>query len=360
MHFEHSMREKSRRLVDLKNRTAELERQLSDARVSLERELAQFAYSQDEAAPHETRDTYRFEFDDLSSDQEADGESALHPAPSHSYDPGAATPGDGVHSPDGRTEELVNHGRSSTYYPGLSRRAKVVILAIFVAALVTILVVIMSGGGASWPSSVAVVQGEVAKACQNPDVKSEPGQVNFACAKATRQVLWVFALMTSADNPNFANTETGRVGLEPITPVQGGEVAWSLNLHSPYDPANPIDSIEVAARAINNIIGGATVTGADGNVVVQPGLESDSENCVRYTGSPALTSRRGFPSVCAQSVASPTGQAALVADTYTRWVVGAAPKQARDAAVLFENAKNPGDPRVQAILRQLSNSKPSA
>jgi len=28
--------------------------------------------------------------------------------------------------------------------------------------------------------------------------------------------------------------------------------------------------------------------------------------------------------------------------------------------VLFENAKNPGDPRVQAILKQLSNSKPSA
>jgi hypothetical protein len=27
---------------------------------------------------------------------------------------------------------------------------------------------------------------------------------------------------------------------------------WSLNLHHPYDPANPIDSLAGAARAINN------------------------------------------------------------------------------------------------------------
>ena len=45
------MRAKSQRLVDLKNKAAELERQLSDARVSLERELAQFAYRREEAAP---------------------------------------------------------------------------------------------------------------------------------------------------------------------------------------------------------------------------------------------------------------------------------------------------------------------
>src|ERR1700726_931491 len=186
------MRAKSQRLVDLKNKAAELERQLSDARVSLERELAQFAYSREEAAP------------------------------SYSHDHSGATSGAELYSPEGRTEVLVNHGRSSAYYPGLSGRLKVAILAIFAAALVTILVVILSSGGASWPSSVAVVQREAAKACQNPDVKSEPGQVNFACAKATRQILWVFALMTSGDNPNYANAKTGRMGLEPITPVQGG------------------------------------------------------------------------------------------------------------------------------------------
>jgi hypothetical protein len=324
------MRAKSQRLVDLKNKAAELERQLSDARVSLERELAQFAYTREESAP------------------------------SYSHDHSGATSGAEIHSPEGRTEVLVNHGRSSAYYPGLSRRLKVAILAIVAAVLVTILVVILSSGGASWPSSVAVVQSEAAKACQNPDVKSEPGQVNFACAKATRQILWVFALMTSGDNPNYASAKTGRMGLEPITPVQGGEVAWSLNLHSPYDPFNPTDSIEVAARAINNIIGGATVTNADGEVVVQPGLESGPGNCLRYTGSAAIRSRKDFPSLCAEPVTGPAGQAALVADTYQRWVVGAAPNEARDAAVLFAEATNPGDPRVQAILKHLSRSKPAA
>ena len=360
IHFEHNTRAKSQRLVDLKNKAAELERQLSDARVSLERELAQFAYSREEAAPRETQETYRYAMDDPGDEQDADSEPAFHTAPGYSHDHSDAMPGGEQHSPEGRTEVLVNHGRSSAYYPRLSSRFKVAILAIVVAALVTILVVILSSGGASWPSSVAIVQGEAIKACQNPDVKSEPGQVNFACAKTTRQILWVFALMTSGDNPNYANAKTGRMGLEPITPAQGGEVAWSLNLHSPYDPFNPTDSIEVAARAINNIIGGATVTSADGSVVVQPGLESSPGNCIRYTGSAAIRSRKDFPSLCAEPVTSPAGQAALVADTYKRWVVGAAPSEAQDAAVLFEEAKNPGDPRVQAILKHLSRSKPAA
>ena len=58
-------------------------------------------------------------------------------------------------------------------------------------------------GRPAWPA----VQREVARACQNPDVKSEPGQVNFACARATRQILWVFALLTSGDNPNFGDQD---------------------------------------------------------------------------------------------------------------------------------------------------------
>jgi hypothetical protein len=93
---------------------------------------------------------------------------------------------------------------------------------------------------------------------------------------------------------------------------------------------------------------------------VQPGLLSDPANCARYTGSRALTSRRGFPSLCARPVSSPAGQAALVADAYQKWVVGASPKAAQDAAVLFENAQNPGDPEVQAILKRLSNTRPLA
>jgi hypothetical protein len=219
--------------------------------------------------------------------------------------------------------------------------------------LIAVLAITIFRGGASWPPSVAVVQSEAARACQNPDVRSEPGQVDFACAQGTRQVLWAFALMTSGDNPDFADAKTGRVGLEPITPAQGGEVAWSLNLHYPYSPANPVDSLEVAARAINNIIGGAALTGATGTPVVQPGLESNAASCLRYTGSAALLSRAGFPSLCARPVISTAGQAALVADVYQKWVVGAAPQAAQDAAVLFANAQNPGDPRVQSILERL-------
>jgi hypothetical protein len=144
--------------------------------------------------------------------------------------------------------------------------------------------------------------------------------------------------------------------LEPISPTQGGVVAWSLNLHHPYDPTNSIDSIEVAARAINNIIGGATVTSSLGNPVIQAGLESHAANCLRYTGSAKVTSHKGYPDLCAQPVSSAAGQAALVTDVYQRWVVGASPRAAQNAATLFENAKNPASPQVQAILKALPDA----
>ena len=312
-HFEYDVQQRNRLLADLRDKTDELERQLSDARVCLQRELAGAA--------------------------------------------GGTNPGgDWIHPAEGRTQILVNHGRRSARGPGLSRGRKMAAGTAVLAVLIIVLAVIAAGGGASWPASVTKVQSEVATACQNPDVKSEPGQVNFACASSTRQILWVFALLTSANNPGFANGKTGRQGLEPITPAQGGEVAWSLNLHHPYDPSNPIDSLQVAARAINNIIGGATLTGTNGSPVVQPGLESSRANCLRYTGSAAVTSRAGFPRMCARPVATPAGQAALVSDVYQKWVLGAAPQAAQNAAVLFANAKNPGDPQVQAILRHLTHS----
>jgi hypothetical protein len=258
------------------------------------------------------------------------------PMPLGSY--AAASPRGHVYAPEARTAILVNRGRS-TAPRRLSRGHKIGVGVL----------------GPTWPASVARVQGEIAKACQNPDVRSEPGQVNFACDKATRQVLWVFALLTSGGDPTYAAAATGRVGLEPITPKQGGAVALSLNLHHPYDPSNPIDSLEVAARAINDIIGGATVTGAYGNAVVEPGLEASAANCLRYTGSAKVTSHKGFPGLCARPISSPAGQAELVSDVYQRWVVGAAPKAAQNAAVLYENAKNPGSAAVQAILKHLPN-----
>jgi hypothetical protein len=224
-----------------------------------------------------------------------------------------------------------------------------------VLALSIALAVILPGGGASWPASVATVKQEIEVACQNPDIPSDPAQVNFACATDTDQILWVFALLTSDDNPDFTDPSTSRTGLEPITPSQGGDVAQLLNLHHPYNPKSATDSLAVAARAINSIIGGATVTSQAGSQVVQPGLESNPANCLRYTGSTALVVRQGFPAVCARPVTSAAQEAALVADVYRQWMVGAPSQDAANAALLFTNASNPGNPRVQAILHSLAS-----
>jgi hypothetical protein len=251
-----------------------------------------------------------------------------------------------------RAQVLIERGRSTARRRGAGR-GRMIAIASAVLVVLVIGAMIVLRKGPSWPPSVATVKTEITTACQNPNVVSEPSQVNFACDTGTSQILWVFALMTSNNHPGYADAKTGRKGLEPITPAQGGQIAWSLNLHHPYNPFSPVDSLEVAARAINNIIGGATLTGANGKPAVQPGLESKPENCARYTGSPAVISRAGFPSRCASPVASPEGQAALVADVYQQWMPGAGSVAAQNVSVLFQNAGHPGDPQVQAILKSL-------
>jgi hypothetical protein len=265
--------------------------------------------------------------------------------------------GDGVPPAGGRTEALINRGR-----PGRRQRRRRRLLGhwrLITAGVVALLigagaaVIATRGSGASWPASVARVQAEIRQACTNPDVAAEPSGLNFACDSGSNQVLWVFALLTSGDNPNFVDPSTGRKGLEPVQPGQGGDIAWALNLHHPYDPASPLDSIAVAARAINNIIGGATLTSSSGSALVQPGLESVPSNCQRYTGSAKLTTRRGYPAVCALPVTSASGQAALVSDVFQKWMSGTPARMAGEAAVLFENAGNPGSPQVRAVLASL-------
>jgi len=381
-YFEDIIRLKSEHLADLRKTTAEVEREISDARDSLQREFArsratqaaepeytgeacQCAQCQPQQSwvPGPRRPAYpaaRLDFD-LAPGQAEPGAAerfdvGRYGAGLAGADPDAANADPDAASADpdpDRTTILINKGRSGAHRPKLAVSRKLVIAAIAAATLLVVLILLVtSGGGASWPASVARVQGWVEQACRNPNVMSEPGQVNFACAKGTRQILWVFALITSDDNPSFADTKTGRQGLEPITPGQGGQVAAALNLHHPYDPSNPVDSVQVAARAINDIIGGATVTSTNGNPEVQPGLESSSANCLRYTGSAAMNARQGYPDVCGRPVTA-QGQAALVRDVYRAWVVGAPSVAAKDAAVLFENAKNPGNPQVQYILKHL-------
>jgi hypothetical protein len=316
-------------LADLMSEEAELERRLDAVRLSLQAELSEPVAAGPEHGP----------------------------------------PGDQDLDADWRTDTLINRGRHGTVRSGLpglpalpavSRWLKIVIAALLAVVVLALVIMNVTSSGPSWPASVATMQSQISRACQNPDVRSEPTQVNFACAPATRAVLWVFALVTSGGNPYFNDTSTGRLGLEPITPRQGGQVSWSLNLHHPYNPFNPVDSLQVGARAINSIIGGATLTSANGNPVVQPGLVSKASNCRRYTGSPEVTRRQGMPGICALPVSTAAGQAALVSDVFRKWVVGADRQTARDAAVLFEHANDPGNAEVQSILRRLPNLKPSS
>lgn len=378
-YFEDMIRLKSEHLADLKKTAAEVERELSDARDSLQRAARQREFAQSRSGqaaepgyaaeacqceqcqppqsrvPSPRRPGYPpppLDYDFVPGQPEPAGSDRFDAALSEAGLAGDAAGGDAGLAEE-RTTILINKGRSSARQPKLARNRKLLIGGIAGATLLAVLVLLVaSGGGASWPASVARVQGWIEQACRNPNVMSEPGQVNFACARDSRQILWVFSLITSGNNPSFADTKTGRQGLEPITPGQGGQVAAALNLHHPYTPSDPVDSLQVAARAINDIIGGVTVTSTNGNPVVQPGLESSSANCLRYTGSAAMNARQGYPDVCARPLTA-HGQAALVRDVYRKWVVGAPAVAAQDAAVLFQNAKNPGDPKVQFILSHL-------
>jgi uncharacterized protein YdcH (DUF465 family) len=387
---DHILRVGSEHLAELKRKAAEFERQLWDAHESLEHEIEQTAFVPELAAdgsvaevpagglpqeipadglaqevpgygfapeaPADARQqSFRWTAEDPAG-RDTDGQTQLDLARAPGeLDAGAAKRS---RSPQERTARLIDHGRRPAERTHRVRRVVLIGLAVAIGAgLLTALVLDLSRPGPSWPASVATVQRQIAVACRNPDVRSEPSQVNFACGKTTRQILWVFSLMTSGNNPDFASIRSGRQGLEPIKPSVGGQVAWSLNLHHPYSPANPIDSLQVAARAINNIIGGATMTAANGKPVVQAGLESVPANCARYTGSGAVTSRDGFPALCAKPIISAAGQGYLVADVFRKWMVGARPSAAQDAAVLFQHANDPGDPQVRAILGALTRSK---
>jgi hypothetical protein len=364
--FESFNEEDDEWLSELETRAIDLEQELFDWRELRARELSDSAYRR-EAAPGQAGAAFRGSSGNPRFDHHG-VPSGLHTAARPARRPTAQAPrgpriraeepdqpaaDPGPNPADERTRALIDQGRRSVERVRLSRGRKIALVTVALAVVVTVLVMVVFRKGASWPPSVATVQSEITTACQNPNVAAEPGQTNFACGTKTSQILWVFALMTSADNPNYTDAKTGRKGLEPITATQGGEVAWSLDLHNPYNPYDPIDSLEVAARAINNIIGGATLTNAKGSPAVQPGLESNPANCIRYTGSSAVISRAGFPDVCAQPVTSLTGQADLVADVYKDWVVGATATAAQDVSVLFQNASNPGNPQVQAILQTL-------
>ena len=115
-----------------------------------------------------------------------------------------------------------------------------------------------------------------------------------------------------------------------------------------------MDSLAVAARAINNIIGGATVTG-DQRQADRPGGTGEQSGELhpvhRIVGRRA---RAGIPA-CAPAGHQHGREAALVPTTYQEWVVGATPTAARRSR-LFAHSSNPGEPRVQTILKSLAGA----
>jgi hypothetical protein len=339
-------------LSDLETRAIDLENELSVWREVRQRALADQDYAE-EPVPSPPHESFRRVAGPPERGPQAGPRAPVHTAARRAAARNQPRVTGRSRTDEERTRALINHGRRSVRRGRFGRTHKIMIVLAILAVGITVLVMTVFQSGASWPSSVAVVQSEISTACQNPDIISEPNQVNFACGKDTNKILWVFSLMTSGDNPNFSDAKTGRQGLEPISAAQGGEVAWSLNLHHPYNPLNAIDSLEVAARAINNIIGGASLVGSNGKPTVQPGLESNPANCAKYTGSAAVITRAGYPDLCATPVTSASGEAALVADVYRQWFVGSSPAFAQDASVLYQNANDPGNPQVQAILRTL-------
>jgi hypothetical protein len=348
--FEHFNDDDELWLSDLETRAIDLENELSVWRESRQQVATDQDYAA-EAVPSSPHPSFRRAATKAQAIREP-VRTATRRAATRGH--GRGSGGGGADDP--RTRALIDHGRRSARRSQFSRTHRWAI-GLVVAAVGGLLLFVVFRPGASWPSSVALVKTEITTACKNPNVSSEPNLVNFACDPSTNQILWVFSLMTSADNANFTDAKSGRQGLEPIAPAQGGAVAWSLNLHHPYNPANPVDSLQVAARAINNIIGGASLTGTDGKPSVQPGLESDPANCLKYTGSAAVITRAGYPDLCASPVSSPAGQAALVADVYQKWFVGASETVAQEASVLYQHASDPGNAQVQAILKNLFGSK---
>ncbi len=350
--FEHFSDDDELWLSDLETRAIDLENEFSVWREARQRALADQEYDA-EPVPSPPHESFRRAAGKPDRGPQAAPRGPVHTAARRAAARNQAHVSGRDRAEEQRTRRLIDQGRRNASRGRVGRGHKITIgLAVLVVGMIVLITVVLRPS-ASWPSSVAVVQNEITTACQNPDIASEPNQVNFACDKSTSQILWVFSLMASGDNPNFTDTKSGRQGLEPISEAQGGAVAWSLNLHHPYNPFNAIDSLEVAARAINNIIGGASVTSSNGKPTVQAGLESSPANCARYTGSAAVITRAGYPAICASPVTSQAGQAALVGDVYEQWFAGASSVFAEDASVLFQDSNDPGNPQVQAILKTL-------
>ena len=227
-------------LTQLEIRTADLENELFDLREAHARELAETSYGRD-GAPRRTRDSQTGasraqprqpyprqvpprqaplpgaqpggELHHVIEDEDPEpDEDDLTTIMRTGTRPGWPHAGRGGPPARERTQTLIDRGRRSASRARMPRSRKTVLGVAGLAVVVAIAALLLFRTNPSWPASVATVQSEITTACQNPNVASEPGQLNFACAKTTSQILWVFALMTSGDNPQYTDAKYRQAG----------------------------------------------------------------------------------------------------------------------------------------------------
>lgn len=262
------------------------------------------------------------------------------------------------------------------------KRAQTALLVVVAIAVIALLVRTVHTGGSGYPGNVNQVKSWISTACQNKNTLPTGSNVQFACSTQGRNILWVFALMSSGANPDYVGKmptqqeqQKGakqRFGLMPVPAGVGTLYASSLDLGHVYSPIPPkqyqsdpryvnqaaVDSLEVAALALNVDLGGTVAYGS-----VQQGLEGNKNgpaNCQRYTGSSAQTTLTSGLVVCAKPM-TPNGQLAAVEDLWLQWDIPGsdqnsqtlAKNAAKVAASLYRSPNTP-DADAQNALRWIN------
>ena len=159
MRSDFDSRPDSHQLADLKNQTEELERKLADARVLLERELAQSGWGR-LPAPGRSPENGLWPVEGMPAESDGSvlwdpyGEPEPEPDPAYGW----AGEHDWADAREDRTEALVSQGRRSARYRRIPRGYKVGIAVAVGVVLVTVATGIFFNGRASWPASVATIR----------------------------------------------------------------------------------------------------------------------------------------------------------------------------------------------------------
>ena len=188
-------------LSELEISDTDLENELSDWHAAQARELAETSYGQDETPPRGRPGMLRAQPRPApsrpgQSRQAQPGRLAGGQAPpphfiEEDFDDDFTTPirtggwSASGHPGEDRTQAIIDRGRRSVSRVRRPRSRKIMFGVAAALAVIMVASVLIFRSSPSWPASVATVQSQITTACENPNVASEPGQVNFACGKTT-------------------------------------------------------------------------------------------------------------------------------------------------------------------------------